>query len=190
MEHRAGTPTDANVPGLENFERHDRGVRQVPQFMGEEAEALAPACGFSIDARLISLTPVLGDRAGDGIVEASIQRPKVVGADRGVQLHCQFGDGLTDIAIRVHDLRHREPLKQEVMSMLDRAPADLGAGGLAEAECLSQLVKKHGYAVIDRYFGWRWNRAHGRLGPASSDDLGAMHSNEFMEHLTPRKARS
>jgi hypothetical protein len=36
--------------------------------MGEEPEALAPACGLAIDAGLIALTPVLGQRARDGIV--------------------------------------------------------------------------------------------------------------------------
>ena len=41
MEHGAGAPRDANIPGLEHLERHERGVDQVPQFMGEEPEALA-----------------------------------------------------------------------------------------------------------------------------------------------------
>ena len=133
MKHRPGAPRHANIPRLQHFERHERGVHQVPQFMGQEPEALAPACGLAIDARLIALTPVLGHRARDGIVQASVQRPKVVGADRCVQFHRQFGDGLTDIAIVVHDLRHGESLTQEVMSVLDRAPADLWARDLAEA---------------------------------------------------------
>ena len=101
--------------------------------MSEESEALTSPCGLSIDAGLISFALILGDRAGDGVVQASVQLAKVVGADRCVQFHRQFGDGLTDIAIVVHDLRHREPLKQEVMSVLDRARADLGARNLAEA---------------------------------------------------------
>src|SRR5687767_3778181 len=101
--------------------------------MGEEPEALASACGLSVDTGLISLTSVLGDCARDGIVKASVQRTKVVRADRRVQFHRQLSDGLTDVAIVVHDLRHGETLKQEVMSMFDRAAADLGARGLAEA---------------------------------------------------------
>jgi hypothetical protein len=36
--------------------------------------------------------------------------------------------------------------------------------------------------VIDLHFGGRWNRPHGCLGPPSPDDLGAIYSNEFMEH--------
>jgi hypothetical protein len=37
-------PPTPTFPGLENLERHHRGVQQVPQFMSEEPEALAPAC--------------------------------------------------------------------------------------------------------------------------------------------------
>ena len=85
MEHSAGAPADANIPRLQNLERHDRRVDQVPHFMSEEPEAFAPACRLPIDAGLISFTPVLGHRAGDGIVQASVQRTKVVGADRRVQ---------------------------------------------------------------------------------------------------------
>ena len=50
MEHGAGAPCDADIPGLEHLERDDRGVDQVPQFVSQEPEALAPACGLSIDA--------------------------------------------------------------------------------------------------------------------------------------------
>jgi hypothetical protein len=61
----------------------------------EEPQALAPACRFSIDAGLGSLAPVLGHRARDGTIRASVQYPKVFGTDRCVQFHRQFGDGLT-----------------------------------------------------------------------------------------------
>ena len=76
MEHRAGAPCHANIAGLEHLKRHERSVHHVPQFMGEEPEPLASACGLSIDAGLISFTSVLGHRAGDGIVKASVQRTK------------------------------------------------------------------------------------------------------------------
>ena len=87
MKHGARAPRRRDVTRLQNLECHDRRVHQVPQFMGEEPEAFAPACGLSIDAGLISLTPVLGHRAGDGVIKASVQRPKVVRADRCVQFH-------------------------------------------------------------------------------------------------------
>ena len=133
MDHSRGAPSDSDVPSLEYLERDNRGVEQVPQFMSEEPSALVPSRGFTRESGLISLTSILRNRAGDGIVKASVQRTKVVRADRHVQFHRQLRDGLTDIAIVVHDLRHGKPLKQEVMSMLDRAPANLGARNHAEA---------------------------------------------------------
>ena len=127
MEHGPGAPCDADVPRLEHLEREDRGVDQVPQFVSQEPEALAPARGLSVEGGLISFAPVLGDGARDGVVQASVQRAKIICADGRVHFHGQLGDGLTDVAIVVHDLRHGEPLKQQVMPVMDRAPANLGA---------------------------------------------------------------
>ena len=87
MEHRAGAPGHPNIARLENLERHDRGVHQIPQFMSEEPEALARACRLFIDAGLISFTSVLSHRAGDAILKASVQRSKIIRIDRRVQFH-------------------------------------------------------------------------------------------------------
>ena len=127
MEHGAGAPCHANISRLQNLERHDRGVEQVAQFMSQEPSALAPTRGLSIEGGLILFAPEFSDGARDGVVKASVQRAKVVGADRRVLFHCQLGDGLTHVAIIVHDLRDREPLKQQVMPVLDCASTDLRA---------------------------------------------------------------
>ena len=63
MEHGTGTPADTNVPRLEHLERQDRCVHQVPEFVREETQALTPAGGLAVNARLCSLAPVLGHRA-------------------------------------------------------------------------------------------------------------------------------
>ena len=73
IEHRAGVPGDADVPGLDHLERDERRVEQVPQFMRKESEPLVLANGFAVDGGLIAFAPVLGDRAGDGAVEAAVQ---------------------------------------------------------------------------------------------------------------------
>ncbi len=71
MEHRTGAPSDADVPGLDHLERDDRGVDQVPQFVGKESEPLVLANGASVDGGLIAFAPVLGDRVRDGVVKAA-----------------------------------------------------------------------------------------------------------------------
>jgi hypothetical protein len=40
------------------------------------------------------------------IVEESVQRGKIIRIDRRIHLHRQLGDGLTDVAIAVHEFRH------------------------------------------------------------------------------------
>lgn len=72
--------------------------------MNKESEPLAPANGFSVDGGLISFAPVLGDRARDGVIKASVQHTKVIRADRCARFRGQLSDGLTDVAIVVHDL--------------------------------------------------------------------------------------
>ena len=104
MEDVSGASCDANISRLQNLERHDRGVEKVPQFMSQEPRALAPTRGFSIEGRLILFASELGDGARDGVVQASVQHAKVFGADRRVLFHRQLGDGLTHVAIIVHDL--------------------------------------------------------------------------------------
>ena len=125
MEHGPGTSGDAHIPRLEHLEREDRGIGQVAQLMSQEPEALAPARGLSVEGGLISFAPELGDGARDGVVKASVQRAKVIRADGRVHFHRQIGDGLADVAVVVHDLRDGESLKQQVMPVLDRAPANL-----------------------------------------------------------------
>src|SRR5205823_13025297 len=125
LKHSAGTAGGCDIPGLENIVGRERCVYQVPHFMGEEPETLVPACGLSIDAGLISFAPVFGDSTGDGVVETSVQRAKVLRADRGVQFHCQFGDGLAHVTIVVDDLRDGEPLEKQVVAVVYRCSADV-----------------------------------------------------------------
>ena len=125
MEHRPGAPCDPDVAGLDHFERDHRGVDQVPQLVSEEPEPLVLSTVSSGSGEVIPFAPVLGDRARDGAVEASVQETKVPRADRRVPFHCQFCDGLAYVAVAVHDLGHGEPLKQEVVPVEDRALADL-----------------------------------------------------------------
>jgi hypothetical protein len=102
-------------------------VHQVPQLVREEPETLARDGRLSIERDLIASTPILGDRAGDGVVQASVQHAKVFRADRRVHVQGEFGDRLTDVAVVMDDLRNGKPLLQQVMPVLDRAHADLEA---------------------------------------------------------------
>ena len=120
LEHRAGAAADADVPGPEHFERHAGRVDQVADLVGEEAEALVLLRGGDVAHRLMPFTSVLRHRAGDGIVQAAIERAEVVDADRRVLLHREVGDRLADVAVVVHDLRHGEPLQTQLAPVMAR----------------------------------------------------------------------
>ena len=53
-------------------------------------------------------------------VEAAIQRVKFFGRDRNVLLDGDLGDGLTDIAVIVDDLRNVEPECPQLTPVLHR----------------------------------------------------------------------
>lgn len=104
LQHRARAPCDSDVPGLEHLERHDRRVDQVPEFMREVPEPLAGAARLTVECGLVAFAPILGHGTRNRVVQAAVQHAEVVGADRRVGLHREFGNGLTHVAVRVDDL--------------------------------------------------------------------------------------
>src|SRR4029453_18059724 len=90
MEDGSGASCDANISSLQNLERHDWGVKQVAQLVSQEPGALVPTRGLTIEGELILFAPEFGDGARDGVVKASVQRAKVIGADGGVLLHSRL----------------------------------------------------------------------------------------------------
>src|SRR6185436_3192906 len=82
MEYRPGAARNPNISCRERFERDDGRVGQIPEFVRQEPEAFAAASGLPVASGLHAFAPVLDDRTSDGIVEATIQRPKVSCGDR------------------------------------------------------------------------------------------------------------
>jgi len=150
--------------------------------MREVPEPFAPAGRLTFKCGLVAFAPVLGDRSGDRFVKAAIQYAKVVRADGRVRLHRQLGDGLTDVAIIVDHLRDGEALKQKVVTMLERGPANLRARVQAEAQGGDQLIQEHRHPVVDLTVGGRRHRSRGNLRPAPPDDLCAVDGDELMQH--------
>src|SRR4029079_13975540 len=85
-----------------------------------------------------------------------------------------------------HDLRHGESLPEEVVSVLDRAPADLRARDFAETQRIAQLIQEHRNAVVDLRLCRRWYRPGRHLGPAPPDDFVPIDGNKFVEHRYAR----
>jgi hypothetical protein len=114
-EHFASAPTDPNVSRLEHVKRQEGRIQQVPQFVREEAEAFVATRRLSVECGLIASAPELGHGACNGVIKASVESSKIVGAHGSVLFQRYFGDGLTNISVVMHDLRHGEALEQKVM---------------------------------------------------------------------------
>jgi hypothetical protein len=175
-------PVDAYVTRLEDLEGHDGGVHPVPQLVGEEPEPVAAARRLTIERGPIPRVPVLGDGASDGVVETAVQRAEVLRSDGRVGFHRQFGDGLTDITVVVHDLRQREALPKKGFPVPDAARADLRGRDHAQAQRVRQLAQEHRHPVIDFRGGGRWRRPRRHLLPAPPDDFVPIDRDELMEH--------
>src|SRR4029450_840107 len=99
-------------------------MRHFPQFMRKEPEPLVFAGGAALGAGLIALASKLCHGAGDGAVEASVQHPEIIGADRRPGFDGPLGDGLTHVAVVVHDLSDGEALPLEIVPVQDGAASD------------------------------------------------------------------
>ena len=76
---------------------------------------------------VLLFAPEFGDCARDGIVKASVQRAEVLGAHRRVFFNGQVGDRLAHVPVIVDDLRDREPLTEQLLTVKNRAGPNLGA---------------------------------------------------------------
>ena len=72
--------------------------------MHEEPDALAVAWSADDCTEQRTLSSILGDCAGDGVVQAPVQYAEVPDTDWGALFHGELGDGLADVAIVMHHL--------------------------------------------------------------------------------------
>ena len=182
MEDDPGAPRDADVARLEDLERQDRRVDEIPQLVRQKPEALAAARGLLVEGGLIPSAPILGDGARNRVVQASVQRAEVIDADRRAELQRQIGDGLTDVAVVVDDLRHGEALKQQVVPMQHARCRRSPGSNMAGAQRVDQLIQEQRDAVIDLSLGRRGNRPGRHLRSAAADDLFPVLGDEFVKH--------
>jgi len=169
MDQRSRASADSDVSLLEHFESRDRRVAQPSQFMR-----------ISLAADVL-FAAVLRDGACDGIVEAAVQRAKVLRTDGYFQFNGQISDGLTDVAIVVHHLSNSEPLEQQIVAVPDGAPGDGMTFRGASPQLLDQLVQEQGDALIDLRFGGRRTRSARDFRSTALNDLVAIFGNEYFQ---------
>src|SRR5690606_31855145 len=111
---------------LDQRKRERRGAQKIAQLMREESQPLVQCVGLQVRYDEIVLVAELGDRRGDGVVQAPVERPELVDADGSAAFERQVGDGLAKIAIVVDDFLYRETVLQQFLAVQGRRFADLG----------------------------------------------------------------
>ena len=182
MQDGPRASSDANISCLEHRERNDRGVQQVSHFMSQEPRALIPSRRLSIQRGLILFAAELRDGIGDRLINAPIKHATVIRSDGRLPFQREFDNGLTNVAIVMHDLRHGGPLTQPFMPVLHRAHGHVRTRDQMAAERVGKLVQKYWHAAIDFRVPEGWHRPCGDLRPAPPDDFLAVHGNEIVEH--------
>ena len=102
------------------------GLDQISQLMGEKAQPLGERLLVLLARQAIALVRELGDRVGDGIVQAAVEGAELVDLDRQVALEREVGDRLAQVAVVVHHLVDREAVPQELQPVARGRGADFG----------------------------------------------------------------
>ena len=201
IEHRAGGPGHADVAAFDSRDRKHRGVEQIAQLVRESTEALAHGLSAFGRDQVIALTAELGDRVRNGVVEAAVERVKLVCRHRRVVFGRKLGDRLTEIAVIVNDLVYGKSLPQQFAAVRRGGHADLGVNGsfcrlrrarnlstlrrtvsLLELKRLDELIQKLGYSMQQLGDVRLRPCPLGDLLPATRDQRLAICGEKFVQH--------
>ena len=104
---------------------------------------------------------VLGDRVGDGVVEAPVEGAELGRGDRRHSFESELGDGLAHVAVVVDHLPDGEPDPEQLLAVSGRAvEASKAAAGNLPAKCLGELVQEERDSVFELHL-----RREGGNGP-------------------------
>ena len=93
--------------------------------MHKEPESLVRLRREAVCHQGIALRAELGDRIGNGVVQAPIQGPELFDMERCVPLVGQLGDGLAEVSVVMNHLLDSEPEGQEGPAVSRGGHADL-----------------------------------------------------------------
>jgi hypothetical protein len=149
----------------------------------KEAQALGPA----VRERQLPKAGVLGDRLRDGLVEAPVERPELVGRDRGLEFDGQLRHGLAHVPVVMDDLGHGEAGLPQLAAVPDGALRHLAAGRklrrlLLAAQRIRELREEEGHPVLQLLCRGMGGIPRADLRTRARDDLGAVQRQEFVEH--------
>src|SRR5258707_226456 len=90
----------------------------------------------------LALAPIGRYCPRDRIVEAPVERVKIIGADRCVLLSSKLGHYLTYVAITVHDLRDGEAVAEQLLAVQRGTLRDTQIRR-GSADQMQRIVRRH-----------------------------------------------
>jgi hypothetical protein len=182
VEEAAGAPEGIDIAGLDDIERHLGDMDRAAEVGRQGNKTLILGVGVAVDGG-VACTPVFGHGPRDGVVKAAVQATEIIRADLGVGFERRLGDGLTDVAVFVDDLGDREPLREEVVAVLN---GGLNHGVVAHRRVAFQfsdeLVEERGSAVVELHVRARGDKPGVGLFLTARDDVGAIGGDELCQH--------
>jgi hypothetical protein len=145
---------------------------------------------------------VRGHRSCNGLVQAAIECVKLLGADSEVRLTRQLRHDLTDVSVSVHDLRNRQAVPQQVLTVVRGRVGNFRRAGQradwAQRACrgdrgerIHDLGQKYRDSMLE--FSVRRLRSppFADALPSAVDDFLSVRNDELLKHLqsTLRRAR-
>src|SRR6185437_3416725 len=107
IQNGSGSTGHPHVSRLDRGERERCGMDEVAQLVGEKTQPLIPRSGLTNGRHGVSLITEFRYGVGYGIVQAPVERSKLVYLDHRIALECQVGYCLAEIAVVVNDLLDR-----------------------------------------------------------------------------------
>ena len=146
--------------------------------MSQYAESLRALAGECV-------LPVLSERrhrAGDGVVEAEVERLEIVDGHDGLLLDGEPGDDLTEIPVVVDDLAHREALMEALAAVRRGRRRDVRVvaplARRSPSQRLAELIEERRQRLGQLGLGGGGRVPGLHAGARSHEDLLAMHPDE------------
>src|SRR6185312_517735 len=107
IQNGSSGPGHPHVASFDRSERERGGMNEITQLVREKPQPLIPRLGLAIRRHGVSLITEFRYGVGYGIVQAPVERSKLVYLDHRIALECQVGYCLAEIAVVVNDLLDR-----------------------------------------------------------------------------------
>ena len=140
VKYGTGGPAYSDIAFLNGRHGERGGMNEVSQFVRQNPNLLIQCLHAAIRDQRIAVVGVFRDGISDSVVDAAVERSKLVRCNWRTGFERQVRNGLTVIAVVVNNLLNRKPIQEQLAAVQRCRCADLGqerspAAGRAGNSC-------------------------------------------------------